>query len=198
MGVSRKYLSKPRFLFTLICASFLLVLAGCATTTIETSGMRLQRSLCIDGTDSLPVAIYWRTQWRADQKEPQVREELAQKGIKRFIERHACLNVKEFEFLSAGPEQYSNQTLVQQATQAGADQIVLVVVRELGPKLLIGVPYIVKGGTEVVIEVRVLSAATSAPMAEMRTHWENGGTFVVKGLWTLEEDMSAALEASLM
>jgi hypothetical protein len=160
--------------------------------------MRLQRSLCIDGTDSLPVAIYWRAQWRTDQKEPPVREELAHNGIKRFIDRHACINVKEYRFLSGGPEQYSNQTLLQQARLAGADQIILIVVRELGPKLQIGVPVILKGGTEVVIEVRVLNTATSAPMADMRTHWENGGAFVVKGLWTLEKDMSAALEASLM
>ena len=31
-----------------------------------------------------------------------------------------------------------------------------------------------------------------------RTLWRNGGTFVIKGVKTLEQDMSAALAATLM
>jgi hypothetical protein len=35
-------------------------------------------------------------------------------------------------------------------------------------------------------------------MADVRTHWQNGGTFIIKGVKTLEEDMSAALRSTLM
>jgi len=35
-------------------------------------------------------------------------------------------------------------------------------------------------------------------MANVRTHWQNGGTFVVKGVKTLDQDMSAALRTTLM
>ncbi|MDD2700976.1 MAG: hypothetical protein PHH36_07015 [Sideroxydans sp.] len=194
----RIYSAMPRLLAAIAWMSFACALTGCATTTIETSGSRLQNPLCIEGAASLPVSIYWYPQWRADQKEPPLREALAQKGIERFIGRHACLTVKELKRLPAGAETDSDQTLLQQARQAGADHVVRIVVRELGPKLQIGIPVILKGGTEVVIEVRVLNAATAGALADMRTHWARGGTFIVKGLWTLEEDMSAALEASLM
>lgn len=189
--------NKPpmRFLAAMIWMPLVIFMAGCATTTIGTTGSRLQQPLCIAGAASQPVAVYWHPQWRADQKEPPLREALAQKGIERFIDRHACINVKELKRLPASAA-YSDMSLQEEARQAGADQVVLITVRELGPKLQIGIPFIIKGGTEVVIEVRVLNAA--APLADMRTHWENGGTFVVKGLGTLEEDMSAALEASLM
>ncbi|MBU1213999.1 MAG: hypothetical protein KKA63_02060 [Gammaproteobacteria bacterium] len=196
--MKQKYKSMRSLLTALIWISFTLSLAGCATTTIETSRPRLQQPLCVEGTLSPPVAIYWRPQWRPDQKEPPVREALAQKGIERFIARHACLNVRELKRLPSGQETFLDQALVQQAGRAGAEQVVVIVVRELGPKLTIGIPVILKGGTEVVIEVRILNAASAAPLADMRTHWEKGGAFVVKGLWTLEEDMDAALEASLM
>ena len=37
-----------------------------------------------------------------------------------------------------------------------------------------------------------------APLANTRTFWRNGGTFVIKGVKTLDQDMSAALSATLM
>ncbi len=191
----KRYQPFQRFLSAMIWMPLAISLAGCATTKIETTGSRLQQPLCVAGAASQPVAVYWRPQWRADQKEPPLREALAQKGIERFIARHGCINVKELKRLPAAAS-YSDMSLLEQAQQTGADQVVLITVRELGPKLQIGIPFIIKGGTEVVIEVRVLNAAV--PLADMRTHWENGGTLVVKGLRTLEEDMSAALEASLM
>jgi hypothetical protein len=32
----------------------------------------------------------------------------------------------------------------------------------------------------------------------VRAHWQNGGTFVIKGVKSLDQDMSAALAAALM
>ena len=61
-----------------------------------------------------------------------------------------------------------------------------------------GGPALIEGGTEVLVEVRVLNTATSESMADTRTLWRNGGTFVVKGVKTLDQDMSAALGAPLM
>jgi len=78
------------------------------------------------------------------------------------------------------------------------DRVLLIVIRELGPKLIIGIPMLVEGGTEAVLEVRVHDVRTSEVMAAIRTHWQNGGTFVIKGVKTLDQDMSAALRAALM
>ncbi|MDO8947805.1 MAG: hypothetical protein Q7U88_11715, partial [Desulfocapsaceae bacterium] len=76
--------------------------------------------------------------------------------------------------------------------------VLFVVVRELGPRLVIGIPNIVEGGTEVKIDVRVLATQTSKLLANTQTLWRNGGTFVIKGVSTLDRDMSSALSYVLM
>jgi len=58
-------------------------------------------------------------------------------------------------------------------------------------------PVIVQGGTEVLVDVQVLDIPNSARLAT-RTSWRNGGMFVIKGVKTLDADMSAALLATLM
>jgi hypothetical protein len=64
--------------------------------------------------------------------------------------------------------------------------------------VLIGIPVILKGGTEVIIDVRVFNVQTAVSLADAQTHWQNGGTFVLKGVKSLPEDMRAALRATLM
>jgi hypothetical protein len=78
------------------------------------------------------------------------------------------------------------------------DRVVSIVVRELGPILEIGLPVIVKGGTDVAIEVRVLDTAAETTIVDAHTHWRNAGAFVVKGVKTLDHDMNEALSATLM
>ena len=57
---------------------------------------------------------------------------------------------------------------------------------------------VVEGSTEVLVDVRVVDVATAEPLAATQTLWRNGGTFVIKGVKTLDQDMSAALSATLM
>ena len=45
--------------------------------------------------------------------------------------------------------------------------------------------------------MRVLDVRSAATLANARVHWENGGTFVVKGVKTLPQDMRAALQSVL-
>ena len=177
-----------------------LALAGCASTTVETTGNALKAPLCKPGEAPRSVYVVWGPEWRPDQKEPAQREALAQKGIEEFLADVPCLivaGVKRFPAESAIP---SNEELLHLSRSATppADFAVLVVVHELGPVLLIGIPVIVEGGTDVVIDVRVLESATSAVLAESRTHWKNGGTFVIKGTGSLARDMASALRAALL
>ncbi|GMV68814.1 MAG: hypothetical protein AMXMBFR76_12530 [Pseudomonadota bacterium] len=188
---------KESVIFTLALTA---LLAGCASTTVETSGTPLGRPLCASAESRLPVAIYWMPRWRPDQKEPAAREALAQRGIEDFVARHPCLTLTALERLPAGAGVPSDVVLRREAAALNPppERVVLIVVRELGPRLLIGLPMGVEGGTEVVIEVRVLDPAATAPLADARTQWRNGGKFVVKGVRSLERDMSAALAAALM
>lgn len=189
-----------RFIGLASLFSLPLLLVGCATTTVETSGAALQHPLCAPNDPKLSVALYWEPQWRSDQKEPPVREALAQRGIEQFVAEHACLFVTELRRLPAEAGVPGDSELLQMASKADAkpERVVFVMLRELGPRLLISAPVLVEGGTEVVIEVRVLDAATPQVLANFRTRWRNGGKFVIKGIKSLDKDMSAALRTALM
>ena len=144
--------------------------------------------------------MYWGPQWRADQKESSLREAAALRGIEDFLSHAKCLSVTGVYRLPTEASAPSDDALLRlsERTSPGPERLVLIVVCELGPRLVIGLPALIEGGTEVLVEVRVLNTATSESMADTRTLWRNGSTFVVKGVKTLDQDMSAALGATLM
>jgi hypothetical protein len=176
------------------------LIAGCASTTVETTGATLEQPICKLGDPPRLTAVYWEPQWRIDQKEPQLRETLALHGIEDFFFHTNCLAVTGIHRLRPGDAVPTEAEFLQLAAGSALipDRAVLIVVRELGPRLVVGLPVVVEGGTEVLIEVRVLDTRTSKWMANARTLWRNGGMFVIKGVKTLEQDMSAALTATLM
>ncbi len=178
----------------------LAVLAGCASTTVETSGSRLTEPLCRIDAPALATVVYWGPQWRPDQKEPALREAAALRGIQTFLRGTSCLAVSGLHRIPAGDAVPSDEDLLRLAasTSDKPERVVLIVVRELGPRLVIDLPAIVEGGTEVLIDVRVLDPRRSTSLASSRTLWRNGGTFVIKGVKTLDKDMSAALRDTLM
>lgn len=148
------------------------------------------------------MLVYWRPQWRPDQKAPPLREAAALRGIEDFFASSRCVATVDIRRLPGelSVDVPSDEQLLRlsAATAPSPDRVLLIVVRELGPKLVIGIPVLIEGGTEVVIDVRVLNVHTSKSMANVRTHWQNGGTFVIKGVKTLDQDMSAALRNTLM
>jgi hypothetical protein len=186
-------------IFAIICAC---TLVGCASTKIETSGSSLREPLCQAGAEKVSVLVYWRPQWRPDQKAPPLREAAALRGIEDFFASSRCVATVDIRRLPGelSVDVPSDEQLLRlsAATAPSPDRVLLIVVRELGPKLVIGIPVLIEGGTEVVIDVRVLNVHTSKSMANVRTHWQNGGTFVIKGVKTLDQDMSAALRTTLM
>src|SRR5262245_12629973 len=191
----------PRSSLAAALACFALV--GCAATTkVETTGTALKQPLCGAGSEKLSALVYWGPQWRPDQKEPPAREAAAQRGIQAFFAGSDCLVLADLRRLPGerSAEVPSDAELLRLASSAAPlpDSVMLIVVRELGPRLVIGIPALVEGGTEVVVDVRVLNVRSSEPMADVRTHWQNGGTFIIKGVKTLEEDLGAALRSTLM
>lgn len=177
-----------------------LSMAGCASTRTEISGATLEHPLCANAGQPVAVSVTWIPQWRTDQKEPAVREGLAQRGIEGFLAQHRCLRATGFRRLPSGSVVPSDTELVAMArgTTPRSSVALLIVVRELGPTLTIGLPVPVEGATEVLIDVRALDAVTTAPLAALRTSWWNGGPFVVKGIGSLDQDLTEALNLSLM
>ncbi|MDP4302492.1 hypothetical protein [Leptothrix discophora] len=189
-----------RHVFGLLGASAALLLGGCASTQVASTGELLRGPLCQRGAPPLSAQIYWAPQWRVDQKEPMRREAAALRGIQDFVARTDCLAVRGIHRLSA-TQPLSNDAELQRLPGSGPDApdlLLLVVVRELGPRIEIGLPWVLEGGTEASIDVRVVDTRTSTRLAHAQTLWRNGGRWVIKGVDTLDQDMSAALTATLM
>lgn len=181
-------------------ATLALGLAGCAATQVQSTGELLRGPLCQPGTPPVSTVIYWAPQWRNDQKEPVRRELAALRGIQDFAARTDCLAVRGVYRLTA-TQALSNDAELQRLPGGGTDApalLLLVVVRELGPRIEFGLPWVLEGGTEASIDVRVLDTRTSTRLANTQTLWRNGGRWVIKGVGTLERDMSEALTATLM
>lgn len=187
---------KARAVLAIICASAALL--GCASTKVDTSGAGMKEPFCRDGSVKRSALVYWGPRWRPDQKEPALREAAAQRGIEQFFAGLSCVALVDLRRMPSG-DIPSDAELLRLAGGAPApDRVVLIVVRELGPKLVIGIPALVEGGTEVLIDVRVFDVRGARSLAEVRTHWQNGGTFVIKGVGSLDQDMNAALTVALM
>lgn len=174
-------------------------LLGCASTQFDVAGKKMPDPICKSGGPNISAVVYWATKWRENQKEPIVREEMAKNGISSAIGGVSCLNVLEIKQVSW--EQASapspNVISVVESSVGRTDRIVVIGVRELGPTLEIGIPVFVKGGTEVLIDVRVIDVGSNQLLAEEQSHWRNGGPFVIKGIKTLEADIGSALLMSL-
>lgn len=184
----------------IVLSSIIFLLSGCASTKVDVTGHSLKEPLCKLGAQPITAHVYWTTQWRADQKEPDLREAAAKRGLQDFFAHTECLSVVAIDRLVPALAIPDNEDMVAMsaAQEALPDRVILVVVRELGPTLTIGIPVIVTGGAEVLIDVRVLDPRAQGTLANTRTFWLNGGVFVIKGVKTLDQDLSHALNATHM
>lgn len=177
-------------LSVLFITACLLWLGGCASTRVSHTGTSLGSSLCELAPAPIPTVVAWEPRWRKDQKEPQLREEAAARGIDLFVSRATCLRVLSIQRVQASAEPTAKDSEPRLA--------ILVGVRELGPTVTIGGPGVVAGGTEVVLDLRVADLRQGTVIMEGTTTWRDGGTLVIKGVATLPQDMAAALEAALI
>jgi hypothetical protein len=176
------------------------LLTGCASTTIKADGSRLKEPLCTSTRGPNTVSVIWGPKWRIDQKEPPLREAAALKGIEMFLDVQSCPKSTKIHRISVA-DNYQSLTdaeIISMATNLHdeADKIVVLVVRELGPKLIIGIPNLVEGGTEVVVESRVVDRRAGVTISNIKTHWQKGGPFYIKGVKSLDQDMRTTLGAA--
>ena len=135
--------------------------------------------------------MLWAPQWRPDQKEPPLREAAAERGMALYFQALPCANQVRIHRLNQDEAQTqltADQALALARTKGDApDKVVLLRVRELGPKLRIGLPTLVEGGTEVVLEAHVVQAQPASTLATRRMHWQKGGPFYIKGVKSLDD-----------
>jgi len=178
------------------------LLAGCASTTVETSGTAPTAPLCQARSENLSALVLWGPIWRPDQKDVPQREEAARQGIESFFASSGCFARYEVRRLSGGGSAATPSTQELLALAAAAnlrpDRVLVVTVRELGPIVkLLGSAALVEGETEVVFGLNAIDARAGTSLASVQTHWRNGGAMVIKGTSSLPADMSAALQAAL-
>jgi len=173
------------------------LLAGCATTTIQSTGSPLQHPLCNAESPGTSITVLWSPKWRPDQKEPPLREAAALRGIEQYFKAQSCIKTLAIRrvALPAQHERLTDAQILAMAHEAGEapNRVILLVVRELGPRLMIGLPSLIEGGTEVILEIRVTAQDSTTSLANFRTHWQKGGPFYIKGVKTLDADMKTAL-----
>ena len=174
-------------------------LASCASTQVERTGEPLAQPLCTGS--STRISVMWAPQWRPDQKEPLLREAAAARGMARYAQSLPCAASVRIHRLQQGEASVSltagEALALARAKGEEPDKVVLLTVRELGPKLFIGLPTLVEGGTEVVLEARVVQAHPLATLAALRMHWQKGGPFYIKGVKSLDLDMQTVLSLTL-
>jgi hypothetical protein len=189
-------INTPGVRLTLACMLTCL-LAACASTRVQSTGTPLAHALCPLGGPTVSLSVLWGPQWRPDQKEPPLREAAALRGIEAFFRSQACVGPLAIHRVAmpSPPEALTDAQVLDMARAQGdaSDQVVLLTVRELGPKLIIGIPWLIEGGTEVIVESRVADGHTGAALASLRTHWQHGGPFYIKGVKTLDQDMQTVL-----
>ncbi len=174
-------------------AVLLLAVGGCASTTTSQLSPSPQEPVCAAATTAL---IWWRPQWRADQKDVVAREAAAAAGLGRFFENSGCFKSASLARLPPNSGQSAHATAAAQAKKRN-EKVVLITVRELGPTVKIGASLaLVEGGTEVVLDVSEFLPGRTTPRT-FTVQWRSGGPGVLKGVASLPQDMQAALAAGL-
>jgi len=174
---------------SLVAAALLGACAGTATTQVTLTPPD-QAPVC-QPQAALKASVFWRTQWRADQKDVPEREAAAAQGINRFFADGGCFASAVVARADAGVTAF--------AVPPGSDLLIVLTVRELGPTVkLLSSAALVEGGTEVVVDVAVVRPGRREPDREFSIRWQDGGPGVVKGVQTLPSDMAAALKAGLL
>jgi len=163
-------------------------LTACTSTTTAQLTPSPQEPVCS------PVAsavVWWKPQWRTDQKDVDAREAAAADGLRQFFQKSGCF---KNAILERSP--HASDEAATDFARRG-ERVILIAVRELGPTVRIGASRaLVEGGTEVVLSISEFLPGRAAPR-QFTVHWRNGGPGVLKGVASLPQDMQAALAAGL-
>lgn len=181
-----------------------LAVVGCASTStkVNYTGEAPTRAICQSGNESLSALVLWETQWRPDQKDVPQRELAFQQGLQHFFTQSGCFSAYELMRLPSNKNSQS-PNFAELLTQASSmkpklNRVIVVTVSELGPVVkLLSSAALVEGATQVVFDLVATNIDAAAPIANFRLSWENGGSLVLKGVDSLPQDVSAAMQVAM-
>lgn len=179
----------------LVILFILSLIYGCASTSVLMHQVG-DNSICDGKTSSL---ILWGPAWRKDQKEPKLREEIAEKAINKFLSDSNCFS--NYKILRTANNksaiELSDIEAINLSKESGSkyDKIIFIRLEELGPVVHLNLsPILLDGSTNVEFRVRILDTKTSFLEYDNEMEWNNGGPYVLKGISTLQQDMYDALK----
>jgi len=166
-------------------------LSACASAQQPSSGVAPAKPLCAPGVSLGKVVVAPLTRWRADQKEPEVREAIAQKAIEAIAPRIAC--AASVNVLPIAPDAQSADRLAE-ARAGGANTVLLIRIDELGPITIISFPALWSTYSDVQFTLEAIETQTDEILRSIPQHRRRGGAFEVRGLDPLQGEMEKALK----
>jgi hypothetical protein len=176
-----------------ICAG-LAALAGCTTVDMHNDKLSGTPPLCRPGVQLGKVAVAPLTHWRADQKEPPVREAIAEAAMRDAFAGLPCATSVEYLKIRSDSQA---QTSVDEAKASGASALVSITVHELGPIFVLSFPALWSGWSDVVFDIDAVDLPSGAQRFSVSRGRRVGGAFEVRGLWPLQGEFSKALQPLL-
>lgn len=168
------------------------MLTGCATAQPPDAALNsTQAAICSPGVSLGRVAIAPLTRWRTDQKEPEVREAIAEKAVAAIAETIPCAS--SATVLPVAPDSASAGKLAD-AQAAGATTALLIRIDELGPIAILSFPALWSTWSDVKFTVDIVDVASSEVKRSIPHHRRKGGAFEIRGLEPLQGEMEQALK----
>ncbi len=175
-----------------IAAVLLLVPASaCASAPPGAESFPAQAPLCGPGSALGKVVITPVTRWRPDQKEPEVREAIAQKAIEAVAPAISCAS--SVTVLPIAANSTSAVTLAA-ARKDGAKTVLFIRIDELGPIAVLSFPALWSTWSDVKFTLDAVDVQSSANVRSIPHRRQKGGTFEIRGLGPLQDEMEAALK----
>jgi len=184
--------------YIVVASIILILMSGCSTTSVKFYAKGMTPPLCHPNNAKTQVLVYWGTAWRADQKEIEKREDMAEKAITDFFLSQECLSTlsisKTLSELDAMTLSDVEIIKTSQNDFKDVEKIFVIRVEELGPNIMIYLsPILWETRNDVFFNIRVLDVKTGRLEANISTHWEHGGPFTLFGARSLSADFSRAL-----
>lgn len=183
-------------LYRLAAISVLLAVSACASSSPPPVTIpATQTAVCTPDVSLGKVMVVPLTRWRADQKEPEVREAIAMKAINTAFAGTPC--AAGANILPIAPDDASVAGLTQ-ARKEGVNTAMLLRIDELGPIAVLSFPALWSTWSDVQFTLDVVDAATGNVLRSIPHRRQKGGAFEMRGLEPLQAEMEMALRDVLL
>lgn len=176
---------------SLAAACGLLAVSACASAPPPVEMPAAQAALCAPGVSLGAVVVAPLTRWRADQKEPELREAIAMKAIEAVLPAMPC--AASVAVLPILPDAQSVARL-SEARRTGATTAILVHIEELGPIAIVSFPTLWSTWSDVKFTLDAVDVASGEVLRSIPHRRQQGGAYEVRGLDPLQAEMEQALK----